>query len=227
MLLEPISGSKSAAIDLLAEANHRIANHLSMISGLARMQGAGLREKAPHMSGDDVRSILEEFGARLETVARLHRLLASGQQRAAINLADYLREVAEGVVSCLSFAGKTELRFACDASCLVAAEKAAPLGLLVGELLTNSIKYAHPTGVAGQIRLECRKLPRGIVAIEVADDGVGLPDGFDPLGGAGMGFRLVRTLAAQLGAAIDFDNNGLGLCFALQMPTAVAELKAI
>ena len=63
------------------------------------------------MNGDEVGIILEEFGGRLDTVVRLHRLLTGAQQKASIHIADYLRDIAESVISWLSVAGETELQF--------------------------------------------------------------------------------------------------------------------
>lgn len=211
--------SHPSAFDAAAEANHRIANNLAMIASLMRMRGSSVRKDARRMSGDEVRRILEEFGGRLDTVARLHRLLASGQQEAPIDIAVYLRDVAEAVVSSLALAGATELQSAADPGCFVTPETALSLGLIVGELVTNAVKYAHPTGVTGQVRLACRRRPDGNIAIEVSDDGVGLPEGVDPTKSGHLGFRLVRSLADQLGATIAFHSDDLGLYFELQLPS--------
>ncbi len=216
----------SSAFDAAAEANHRIANNLSMIASLIRMRGASVCKDTRRMSGDQVRLILEEFGGRLDTVALLHRLLASGPQAAPIDIAVYLRDVAEAVVSSLAFAGATELQVTSDPGCFVSPETALSLGLIAGELVTNAVKYAHPTGVAGQIRLACRRRSDGNIAIEVSDDGVGLPEGVDPMKSSHLGFRLVRSLADQLGATIAFHSDALGLNFALQLP-AVSKSKEV
>lgn len=214
-LVQP--GANSSPPSMVAEANHRIANSLSVIASLVRMRGASICKKPHRISGEEIRLILEELSGRLETVARLHRLLASGQREASIDISDYLREVAEGIVSSLSFAGQTELELALDAGCFVSPERALPVGLIVAELISNAVKYAHPTGVAGQIRLACRIRSDGTITIEISDDGVGLPEGVDPMRNGHLGFRLVRSLADQLGAAIAFHSDGLGLCFEMHM----------
>jgi two-component sensor histidine kinase len=105
--LVPPQVPSSSAFDATAEANHRIANNLSMIASLIRMRGSSVGKDARRMRGDEVRLILEEFGGRLDTVARLHRLLANGQREARIDIAAYLRDVAEAVVSSLAPAGAT------------------------------------------------------------------------------------------------------------------------
>jgi two-component sensor histidine kinase len=80
---------------------------------------------------------------------------------------------------------------------------------------------AHPTGIAGTITLSCRRASGGNITIEISDDGVGLPEGVDPIKSEDFGFRLVRSLADQLGATIAFYSDCLGLRFVLHMPVAL------
>jgi two-component sensor histidine kinase len=94
------------------------------------------------------------------------------------------------------------------------------LGLLVSELVANSVKYAHPAGLPVKIDIGCEQNACQFV-IEFADDGVGLPEGFDPAVDGGLGLRVVRSLAAQLGATIKFDSSPLGTRVRLKMPIAV------
>ena len=216
----PSDAAASSMFDVAAEANHRIGNNLSIISGLVRMHAASACKEPHMMGGDEVRLVLEEVGSRLDAVARLHHLLAECRHEASINIADYLRDVAEGVVSALSVAGKNELQFDLGPGCVVSPERALPLGLMVGELVTNAVKYAHPAGVAGQVRLACRSHSDETITVDLSDDGVGLPEGVDPMRNGHFGFRLVRSLAEQLGATIAFHSDSLGLSFMLKMPAS-------
>jgi two-component sensor histidine kinase len=209
--------ANSSALDVAAEANHRTGNNLFLIAGL----GVKHPQRIAHDERRRSRIILEEFGGRLDTVARLHRLLASGQQKASIHIANYLRDIAEAVISSLSVAGKAELQFVSDPGCSLPPKEALSLGLIVGELVTNAVKYAHPTGIAGTITLSCRRASGGNITIEISDDGVGLPEGVDPIKSDDFGFRLVRSLADQLGATIAFYSDCLGLRFVLHMPAAL------
>lgn len=215
--------SEPLQLDLIAEANHRIANNLAMIAGLARLQAGNVRDAEDRFTGREVRLMLQEFGGRVDAVARLHRLLANPGPPASIDLVDYLRGIAEGVIATMSHAGPVDLRFNGEARCSISSKRALPLGLIVGELVTNAVKYAHPTGIAGRISVACHKCPDGRIVVEVSDDGVGLPDGLDPMESTHLGLRLVRSLAQQLGAEIAFDDDGLGLRVALSMcPASIA-----
>jgi two-component sensor histidine kinase len=225
--LKPSQLAGSPALDAAAGADHRIANNLSIIASLIRMRGSILCKGGPSLTRQEVGLMLGELGARLDTVARLHRLLAGAGQGTPIDIAAYLREVAEAVVSSLAVAGSVELRLASDAGCFVTPEAALSLGLIAGEMVTNAVKYAHPTGVAAQITLACRGGADGSIAIEVSDDGVGLPEGLDPMKDGHLGFRLVRSLAEQLGAAIAFHSGPLGLCFELHLAACSREQRVI
>ena len=220
MLVENISCGAATLpqSDLAAEADHRIANNLSLISSLARMRMADICKQSAKMDTGKVRLVLEEFAGRLDAVARLHRLLADGRGVRSVEIAGYLRAIATGTVSSLTSEGEIDLQINSDVGYRVAPEKALPLGLLVSELVTNAIKYAHPAKVAGKIGLECRGSASGAVTIEVSDDGVGLPEGFDTAKSGHLGFRLLRLLAEQAGGTIEFESSELGLRVTLDIP---------
>jgi two-component sensor histidine kinase len=217
--INPLTSARSQR-DLAAEADRRIADNLSLIASLSRMRAAETCKAPLKMDSGKVRLIFEEFAGRLDAAARLHRLLASGRGVRSIAIASYLCAIAKAVVSNLTHAGETDLQIDADFGCRVSSEIAFPLGLIVSELVTNAIKYAHPAKISGKIRLECRASAGGGVTIEVSDDGVGLPDGFDPATSGHLGFRLVRSLAEQVGAAIEFESDELGLRVALRVPAS-------
>ena len=155
--------------------------------------------------------MLLEIGTRIETVGRLHRLLSKTPCGSAPELGPYLCDIALSAISSMSAPGAAP-RFSAEIHDVAfLSSETLPLGFIVGELVTNSVKYAHPAGVAGDIRLCCARAADGATVVEVSDDGVGFPEGFDPNRGGGLGLRLVRSLASHLGADLDFDQTDLGL----------------
>lgn len=202
-----------------AEADHRIANHLSLISSMLRLQIRALESQ--EFSQQDARLLIEDCGRRIETVARVHRLLSSRVNRGApVDIRDYLREVAEGVVAGTAVRGAHALRAEGESGCRVRANAVAPMGLLVGELVTNAVKYAHPAGVDGTIVLRCSSDARNSAVVTVADDGVGLPEGLDPDTSGNIGFRMIRSLIQKLEGAVEFDSSCLGLSVTIRIPRA-------
>ena len=174
-----------------------------------------------------VQRLLEEFAGRLDTVGEIHRLLADRSSGAPVDVGAYLETIAQGLVSSLTANNQTSISCLFQPRMVLTAEQAVALGLLVGELVTNAVKYAHPARVAGAIAIEASTHDDDAVAVEVSDDGVGLPDDIDPLQSQSLGFRTIRLLAKQLGASISFDSHGLGLRCVVRIPYAGRRLKAV
>jgi two-component sensor histidine kinase len=231
MSLEPVQSAQPQMAplgsQLADEANHRIANHLAMLWALMRLQAKGVNRAQIALSAKDVQRLLEEFAGRLETVAEVHRLLAHRPSGAPVDVADYLETIAQGLVSSLTANDQMSVRCVFPVRVVLPAEQTVALGLLVGELVTNALKYSHPAGVAGTITIESSTDDDDTIAIEVSDDGVGLPDDIDPFQSQSLGFRTIRLLAKQLGASISFDDHGLGLTCAVRIPYAGRALKAV
>lgn len=221
MFLESNAGADRPLIrDLVAEANHRIANSLSAVAALVQQRISGLSEDQRPMQPSEVRQMLAEVRARVDAVARLHRALSDLSAGDPIDVGKYLQQIASELVATLSAPGTVTLHFACELGCRISASRALYLGLAVVELVTNAIKYAHPTGVAGTIEINCWRTPDAVI-VEIEDDGVGLPDGFDPEA-ATSGLRIVQSLCHQIGGKVGFRNTDLGLACTIQAPFLVS-----
>jgi two-component sensor histidine kinase len=203
---------------LIGESNHRIANNLTLIAGLLRLQAAEVAKTAKPLSAEEACLLLEEAGGRIETVGRLHRLLANAGRGESVDLQQFLHDIAEAAVGSMSVAGGMALETGSTGVCAIPAHQALPIGFVVGELVTNAVKYSHPAGVRGRIEVGCHPRPEGAILIHIADDGVGLPEGFDHRRGGGLGMRMVRMLTDQLGANLSFDSSPIGLTVRLLIP---------
>ena len=202
----------------MAEANHRIANNLTLIAGWLGLQAAGVRKDGRPLSAQEACNLLEEAGSRIETVGRLHRLLAHSGQAVSLDLRQYLHDVAKAAIDSMSVPGVTTLDGVQGGPCHIPTHQALSVGFIVGEVVTNAVKYAHPAGVSGRVELSCHRRSEGATLIQVTDDGVGLPEDFNPRKDGGLGLRMVRTLADQLGATLTFDSSGFGLTVRLLLP---------
>ena len=200
----PEIASVCAECSLLVEADHRIANHLAMLSSYVRLKAAGV--------DGETRLLLETIGAQVDAVGRLHRALAAHGQHGAVDLSEHLRTICAPFAAGLS--GAVKLIQDIPVACPVRAEQVLPVSQIVSEVITNAFKYA-PVGV---VLVRCRQGEAGGVEIEVVDDGPGLPAGFDPATDGGLGFRLIRTLSRQVGATPAFESAGMGLRFRLNLP---------
>jgi two-component sensor histidine kinase len=207
----------------LREADHRIANNLTLVGGLLRLQAADIRRRERSFTADDALLALTEAAGRIETVGKLHRRLAHRSDDADVDINDLIREVAEATVSSQAYAGRARLSFSLPQSCTVRGDQALAIALVIGELVTNSLKYAHPAGVAGEIAIHCGRNKDGALHIEVSDDGVGLPEDFQPGSSASLGLRLVHTLARHLGGKAEFMQEHIGLRVRLVVPALSSE----
>jgi two-component sensor histidine kinase len=183
---------------------------------VVRLRGILARPHSLDVAGID--AIPKEPEDCVDAVVRLHPHLPHARAETAVDLGACLKDVAGAVVAALSVRGHLSLRVECEDKCLLPSETAMPICLIVLELITNSVKHAHPAGVEGQIQLECRRVHDGMITVEVSDDGVGMPEGLDPMKAKTLGMRLVRALAARAGARIGFRQDPLGLSFVLRIP---------
>jgi two-component sensor histidine kinase len=214
-LVPPPAGLSPAAI--VAEANHRIANNLAVVAGLVHLQASEIRGAGRALSPEAACSLLEEVSSRISTVGQFHRLLAR-EQAGDVELSAYLHDVADAALTSMSRVGKLDLDIRARGDCTVPAAQALSIGLIVGEFVTNAVKYAHPGGVRGMVQIGCHGQDDGELLIWVADDGVGFPEGYDPGRDGGLGMRIVRNLASQLSARLSFESTSLGLKATLRIP---------
>jgi two-component sensor histidine kinase len=217
---ETISVPQKTAQDLVAEANHRIANSLTLLVSMARMQASAAARRADAFSGAEVRLMLEGVAARIGTIGQLHRLLSYVPQGGCTNLMPHLRDVSEALVAALSSPEQGASVEHSGSDCLVLTRQVQPIILIVCEVFINAMKYAHPTGVPLVMRIDCAPAADGRLVLTISDDGVGLPEDFDPAKDGGLGFRVIRSLAAELGATLDIASTGLGLSFRLSVPAS-------
>src|SRR5580700_680320 len=151
-----------------SEADHRIANSLTVISGLVRV-------RARADQGHANETFLLEIADRIDTVAKLHRLIAQPNSD-AIELHIYLKEICQRLGSALATTAAPSFLVSCPLNQTVPFNVAMPLGLITAELFSNSLKYAHPAGLPAKISVSCKAVAEdGLKALrfEYEDDGVG------------------------------------------------------
>ena len=184
---------------LLEEVNHRVKNSLQLVSGLLTLQ-------ASRSTDPELRTGLAEARTRIGVVARVHRrLYQAGTHGRIDDLGGFLRELCTDAVAALDRgAGRIQIEAELPTQAVPAPiDRAVPLALIVSELVTNAVKYAYPAEAGGVVRLRVDKGADGALLVEVADAGLGLPEGFDPASSPGVGMRVVMVLARQLRARLE------------------------
>ena len=211
---ETVVGIRPAAgSDLVTEANHRAANSLALLGGLVRLQARAIGKDSRSYTNAEIRLLFDGIAARIATIGQLHRMLASIPTEGAIPLHAHLREVCANLITAFSSEQRAMHIEFHGADCLVPARHVQSLTLIVCEILANAMKYAHPTGLAVEMTVTCESRSDGMLVLSIGDDGVGLPEGFDPRKDGGIGFQIMRALASEIGAKLDIDSDNLGVTF--------------
>jgi two-component system, sensor histidine kinase PdtaS len=192
---------------LTREMSHRVKNSLTSVVGLLRVQ-------ARSAQSEDVKNALQDASLRVGTIAQVHDHLWRGSRIGFIELADFMNEL------CKKLSGNTGRHtLHCHADPMsVSADHAIPLGLLINELVSNAVKYAYPKG-SGEIKVSAREI-EGHLRVEVSDEGIGLPDGFDlDKPSTSLGFKVVAGMVRQLQGHLSFaSNDPKGTRFLLDLP---------
>ncbi len=162
---------------------------------------AGMVSLAANSSpAPEIKVALEGLGSRIRSISELYSLLYSAGSFTEIRLDEYCARIAAPLVALTN-----HITLAMDLeNIIVPVKDAAPLGLILTELITNAGKYAFSDGRRGTITVALKK-EAAAARLEVRDDGVGLPAGFDLSRSEGMGLNLVRSLAAQINGS--FQNG--------------------
>jgi PAS domain S-box-containing protein len=133
-----------------------------------------------------------------------------------VDLCAAVRDACAEVAASLAYHGHLESPRAAKAL-TVPADMAGLVLVIVREAVANAIRYAHPTGVEGKLFVACARESSGAIGIAVTDDGVGLPENFDPATDGGTGLRLMRTSSERLGGRLSFKSTCLGLVVRLRV----------
>jgi two-component sensor histidine kinase/ligand-binding sensor domain-containing protein len=196
---------------LLKEIHHRVKNNLSVVSGLLQLQANYIENKK------DL-EMFRESQNRIHMMALIHEKLYKSDDLARIDFGTYLKELADILIKAYDInKNDISLIFAIQDVAL-GIDKAIPSGLIVTELLSNTLKYAFPPSWKGEKRIVISLFPEGEngVIISVADSGVGFPAGMEIEKAETLGLKLVRLLAEnQLGGRLEID-RGPGAKFSIR-----------
>jgi two-component sensor histidine kinase len=198
---------------LLREIHHRVKNNLQIVSSLLNMQANRL---------DDVndargKAALQESQQRITGMATIHDLLYGSEQVGEIDLAEYVKKLAQIVISSFqSEAGRIRALFDVKPT-FIGMSRAIPCGLIVNELLTNILKYAYPSGEGGEIYISVALAIDNRVSIKISDRGVGLPEGLDWRNSDSLGLRIIRILTKQIGGTFQLDTQS-GVSSTIEFP---------
>ena len=184
---------------LLREIHHRVKNNLQVMQSLMKM-------RARTLASPEAREAMESAIQRVFVIAAVHEKLYQMPDISCLSLGEYIREVVEGAVNSGSEnADQIEVKIEVD-ELQIAMDSAVPLGLLVNELVLNSLKHGFKDHIRGRISVSITgEAGKRLLVIE--DNGCGLPPGFDVEKCNSMGLKLAISLAGRLGGKLRFSSS--------------------
>jgi two-component sensor histidine kinase len=196
---------------LLTEVYHRIKNNLQVISSLLDLQ-------ADMVADPQVRALFEDSQQRIQAVALIHENLSETHNVRNIPAAEYIHRLSTRVFRAYTPPGdRITLSIQAD-PVWIDVKNALPCGLIVNELLSNSLKYAFPGGRSGEITITLRATSEGHMLLIVRDTGVGFPADVDFRHTNSLGLQLACLLTEQLGGTIELERAS-GTQWTLRFPT--------
>ncbi|APE45396.1 hypothetical protein BOO69_09260 [Sulfitobacter alexandrii] len=200
-------------LEALEEVQHRVKNHLSMIVGMIRMQARDSKS-TPNREFDTL-------ARRIETLQLLYEEMSAdtggknaGKDR--INLGAYLTRVANAIAY---IDGRSGVRVNIDADEMdVPLNTATQLGLVLSEIMTNSMQHAFDGRESGLVEVRIKNLSEGVMRLQVADDGTGIPEGVEWPKSNSLGGRIVSQLARSLDAKISVERALSGTMIVIDIP---------
>ncbi|MES2645853.1 MAG: tetratricopeptide repeat protein [Bacteroidota bacterium] len=176
---------------LLKEIHHRVKNNLEVVSSLLALQSAQIEDQ-------HTKDAMLEGQNRVQSIGIVHQKLYQGTNLGAIEMKDYFINLSESILD--SFGAEKRVSIECAMNQLdVDIDTAVPLGLIVNELLTNTLKYAFPAGQHGNVLIKLEKRDNGVLHLQISDDGIG-KSGITH--GTGFGGQLVSLLTQQLSGSM-------------------------
>jgi PAS domain S-box-containing protein len=187
---------------LLQEIHHRVKNNLQVISSLINMQ-------ARRVSDNESRGALAECAARVQAIASIHEKLYQSGDYSRVPFSDYAAGLVRSIFHTAGVSpNMVSLDLKIDSLLMLPVDKAIPCGLILNELISNSLKHAFPGARRGKVSVDISMLTKSEVLLRVADDGVGMPAAFSIEKSGTLGMQLITTLVAQLKGQLGIGREG-------------------
>ncbi|AXV36806.1 MAG: hypothetical protein CIT01_00630 [Methanobacterium sp. BRmetb2] len=184
---------------LLREIHHRVKNNLQIISTLLELQCDQIKD-------EEVMELYRESENRIQSIALIHENLYQSDDLASIQIDEYINNLLNDLMNSYGIESSVNLNIDVDKITL-GIETAIPCGLIINELVSNSLKYAFPNGTSGNIYLSLKEKDDGTFKLLISDDGSAFPSDFEEKKNRTLGLQLVNNLVKQLDGDLDFNKE--------------------
>ncbi len=197
---EKIKASLKEKDVLLKEVHHRVKNNMQIISSMLGLQ-------SNYVNDQFVNNILLDSQNRIKSMALIHEKLYQSDNMASINISDYVSSLMLNLSSSYSSINERVSFKTNIENISLNLNTAIPLGLIINELITNSIKHAFPNDKKGEIFIELKGVNTNECELVIKDNGIGLPIEFDINTTKTLGLQLVKVLVEQIDGRLEIINN--------------------
>lgn len=184
---------------LLKEIHHRVKNNMQIISSLISLQ-------TDYADNEDTIKMFQDSKNRIRSMALIHEKLYQSDDISLIDFSDYIESLAGRLLEVYGVGRRITLKVNAE-DIFLSIDSAIPCGLIINELVSNSIKHAFPEDEYGEVTIDMTGNNKKYV-LTVADNGVGFPDDIDYRDTESLGLQIVQTLISQLRGEIDLVANG-------------------
>lgn len=199
-IFEKNEGIKDKDVQI-KEAHHNIKNSLNILLSLIRM------EEYNHVSSEE---IMDNTKAHLKSISVMHEKIYQSENLVDIELKEYIDTIVESLFDIYS----SKIQYISKVDDIkLNAKQAKSLGLIVNELINNTVKYAFPDGSPGKVEIRIGRLDKKI-EVEYRDSGVGIPDSVDFDNPTSLGLTVIQNLAKQIDGNIGYAYDN-GTCIKL------------
>ncbi|MBT3880284.1 MAG: PAS domain-containing protein [Candidatus Scalindua sp.] len=172
---------------LLKEVHHRVKNNLQVVISLLSLQSQYVKDQ-------NAIQMLQECQDRVNSIAIIHEKIYHSKDLSKIKLKEYVEDLANNLfVSYKISTGKVRLKLDIE-NISLGIDTSIPCGLIINELMSNSLKYAFPGNRAGEVEIIIHKMSNGEIGFIFSDNGIGLSDMIDFKDSPGFGFRMIVDL---------------------------------
>jgi PAS domain S-box-containing protein len=187
---------------LLKEVHHRVKNNMQVISSILNLQSS-------YITDENALGIIRESQDRIKSMSFVHESLYQSNTLSEVNFAEYIQNITRNLYHSYGRPeGGIELEFELE-NIYLNLDTSIPCGLIINEVVSNSLKYAFEGQEKGKIRIDFKKDSEDKMKLIIADDGIGLPKDFDIENAESLGLQLVTTLVTQVSGELNIDvTNG-------------------
>jgi two-component sensor histidine kinase/PAS domain-containing protein len=194
-----LQASYNEKVMLLKEIHHRVKNNLQIIASLLNLQSR-------YITDEKTLAAIKESQNRVKAMALVHEKLYRSEDIAHISLHDYIRFLGTGLFQFYD-AKARGIQFKLEISDIdLDIDAAIPLGLIINELISNSLKYGFPEGRTGEVSISVKRQDN-ILNVLFHDTGIGIPADLDWRNAPSLGLRLVITLVDQMDGTVELDRS--------------------